>query len=150
MQYSKQARDASRAVLENIKDEGGWFTHRISLAIVVLITAGAAIAAGITNRELSQSQQCTEDTFSSIIRVLNERTSLSSDLNKADKAQNEAFAELLKAALTEPPLGKNETRGLALNYNLKLGQYLSLLDAQENLRYPTNRDYTNCLEGKKK
>lgn len=150
MRYAKQARDAARTLTDIIieeRGEDGWYRHRISLLVVLFLTAGAAIATGIVNNNLRDSQQCTEKTFSRVIHILNDRTSLTSDVNKADVQANEAFSALFRGLLRVPPLPKRDARTLFEDYATKLNTYNELRREQSDAEFPSQEDYQDCLKG---
>jgi hypothetical protein len=146
MQYAREARDNTRKL-----NEHGWFTRRLSLVVVLLLTATAAIWTGVVNTQQHKSQRCTEQAVSAIVEALNERTSLSTKLSLADAAQNKAFSKLVAAILSEPRPDKDVIKDLFRDYAKKLTTYLGLQDSlrtsQAQNPYPKSIDYHNCLEG---
>jgi hypothetical protein len=152
-QYAKETRDRT-IVLEHRmdeRDERGWYTHKLSLWIVVTITAGSAIWTGVINGQLHRSQDCTEGTFASVIGTLNSRTSATSDVSRTDTAQSLAFATLLTRVLDQKnPPTELESRGLTQDYLTKLNAYNKAKEIRDaSGEFPTEKDYTNCLRGKK-
>jgi hypothetical protein len=150
MQYARQARDVSNEIKQTL-DENGWYKHTISLGVVLLLTATAAISTGIVNSRLEKSQNCTERAFSATIAALNSRTDLSSDLSVANYNRTAAFQKLLRVIFTTK--NKEEIRASYKEYDEKLSVYLSLVhdlrvDQQHN-PFPKDVDYQTCLEGSK-
>jgi hypothetical protein len=146
MRYSKQVRDALT------KDEHGWYRHTLSLSLVILFTATAAIWTGIVNSQQHHSRICTERAFSALLSALDERTSLSTDLSIADSEQNKAFSKFIGALLSKPQPSKNQMRLLFIDYQTKLNTYLDLQDNQRDTQltnpFPKDAHYKECLEGK--
>jgi hypothetical protein len=146
MQYAREARDHARKL-----NEHGWITRRLSLVVVLLLTATAAIWTGVVNTQQHKSQNCTEQAVSGIVQALNDRTSLSNKLSLADASQNKAFSKLMAALLSEPQPDKDVLKGLFRDYANKLNRYLGLQDSlrtsQAQNPYPKSIDYHNCLEG---
>lgn len=148
MKYSKET-----AILLKKRNERGWYTHKISLFIVLTITAVAAIWTGVVNsrfervqKDLENSTQCTETTFTEVIRILNERTSLSSAVNEADVDQSEAFAALLTSLLKNPPPSEKAQRLAFQDYVFKLSRY-NQLRKEQSRNFPSEQSYETCLEG---
>jgi hypothetical protein len=159
-------------------DEHGWYTHKVSLFLVMGMTAIAAIWTGIVNVHQQSTQQqlkdnqhqqeisqtCTEKALTALVTSLNERTSLTSDLNNAnkdalaaDQEQTVAFARLIAAVLRIPPLPEAQARAIFVAYQKSLSKkqetqnkYLGLLEAQRKAQlenpFPQIVNYKDCLK----
>lgn len=150
MRYAKQARDTAYELKHKL-NERGWYKHRLSLFVVVIFTAVAAIWTGVVNVQFKESKTCTEKTITSLVLALQERTSLSTDLSIADSEQNRAFSDLMQAVLAQPQPNPDKMRIIFQDYFSKLNTYLDLLDqqriAQKSHPLPKEIDYRKCLDG---
>jgi hypothetical protein len=144
MRYTQQVRNMLAR-----RDQHGWYTHKISLGIVVAFTAGAAIWTGVVNSQLQKNQDCTEKAVNGLVISLNERTSLSTKLNLASAEKDKAFSTLFTAILSQPQPPENELRELFRDYANKLNRYNGLQDSQRTTQdanpFPESVDYKSCL-----
>lgn len=111
--------------------------------------------------QMARQQQCTEDFLAGTVGALNERTSLTPELNEADvdriKAQATLIGFLVQAAQNPEGVEAQEYSKVLNNYFGELQKYLSLITQadtkQKDNPYPTKEDYRTCLasgeEGKK-
>lgn len=151
MQYAKQARDASQKVVRKL-DESGWYKHRVSLVVVLIITAVAAIWTGLVNNGLHHSQKCTEQGFAQTLKSLNSRTSLTGEAGTAEIRQLEQFDTLLETLLIKPPATVQERTREFKRFQKRLHRYVAIKKQQreDQQRNPLPRAYSyrKCLEGK--
>lgn len=162
MRYARQARDDSRVAAERVeqimksKEESGKVNiNQVALILVVLLVAFSAFASGVAStrvksnqEDIKQSQACSENILSNVIRTLNERTSYSSEVNRADQAQNEMLLDLARTLSGNP--GKDEVVEAVNSYSKKLKKYLNTIKKSQETRednpYPEVDDYRECLD----
>lgn len=151
-------------------ERGLTLLHRKSLVVVLILTAAAAIMGGFATvkqvdvaNEIRKTQDCYGDSLGAVIEALNERTSLSSDLNvankeavQADQVQTRAFVTLIATVLKVPPVPEKKARDVFEAYQVALvdkerkqDAYLTLLnksqEAQKSNPFPSVKKYNACL-----
>lgn len=162
MRYARQARDDSRVaaerveqIMKNEKESGKINVNQVALVLVVLLVASSAFLSGVAStrvkhnqEDIRQSQSCSEDVLSNVIRTLNDRTSYSSEVNQADQAQNEMLLDLVKTLSGDP--SSDEVIKVVTNYSKKLRKYLNTIKKSQETRednpYPEVDDYRECLD----
>lgn len=128
--------------------------YRMELGAYILIVAVALYGFWLIGKQQDatrQSQKCTEEFLADTVSTLSERTSFTSDVQKADEAQNDAFLKLVQYSLISPEKqNPDKARKIVEDYNKKLSAYLSALDkanqARENNPYPLRDEYRQCLK----
>lgn len=163
MKYAREARNDSHIAMERAeqimdeRDESGRSTiNAVALMAVVLLVAVSAIISGLAagkvssaQESINNSQTCTESVLTNVIRTVNERTTYSNDVSKADLAQNKAFLEIATASLKKPPVTMKESIEFVTDYRDKLNAYLKAIEKAQNVRvtnpYPEIDDYRECL-----
>lgn len=130
----------------------------VALLLVVLLTASAATLAGVNQNRVTgllhdaeKERACTSSVIGAIIDTLGERSTLTSDISQADKAQNKAFEKIVGLSITGPTSRKQSLRVLK-DYQTKLTRYLDLIEEAQAKRnnnpYPEREDYSECLDQK--
>lgn len=164
-QYAREARDEAHNACEEVKrleammgEQGKIAWDNIILGVVITLTAGAAIMAGMNAQDLRESQrqaqverECDAEVSAEFVSVLSERTTLTSDIALADVRANQAFLKVINLVqLSENRPNRSERISAAVDeYENRLDKYLRLIGEARAERvekpYPEPNDFEECL-----
>lgn len=135
----------------------------LELGAYILIVVVALIGFQATanqQADLNESQSCTEGFLAATVKVLESRTSTTSEVSRADRDQQEYWSDYIQWPLdqalkgtAQDPAVAQENINRVRTYGKKVQAYLDAVRKQQESRednpYPSREQYRNCLEGDK-
>lgn len=123
---------------------------RLIVGFTLIVLAFFTVLQSVSLRHEDKRQRdCVENYLTDTIDSLNERTTYTSEVADADRAQNEAFLKIAELSLrvkNPPPM--EEQVAVVKAYRNKLRTYLALQTKAQKARvqnpYPTREEFREC------
>jgi hypothetical protein len=125
--------------------------NNIALFLVVLLTIWAAFTSQQTSNSERATVSCTEKFLAKTIIALNARTSFTLAQAKANAALQKAQLDFLGSYVQDPSSPPQQRRDALRTYVVKLTDFLTAVsktsNAADQFPYPTDKEFSDCLEG---
>jgi hypothetical protein len=136
------------------REETGFMRYPMVANVAILLVVGlTAYAAFLSQKAVNDSQDavtCNRQTLAEVIESLNERSTYSTDMAKANIELQRSQSDFFAVLLHKPPYSDARRSRAVRKYYEDLQTFLSLAEKNQgklsNNPYPTIDDFSGCLD----